>query len=113
MGSVNFDRSDTPHSIINSMRDYQAMMDAMRAGLINKGLCDIPSDLTERSNHLKSFAYFQDSSAVGICRIDSDCYLKIPIKNPDIERLADDLRTKQTRTFAAGMDVLMAELRKP
>ncbi len=112
MGIVNFDRSDTPHSIINSMRDYQAMMDAMRSGLVNKGLCDIPSNLTERSNHLKSFAYFQDASAVGICRINSDCYLKIPIKNPDIERLADDLRTKQTKTFAAGMDVLMAELRE-
>jgi reductive dehalogenase len=112
MKAVNFDRADAPHSIINSMRDYQAMMDAMRSGLINKGRSEIPNDLTERSNHLKSFCYFQDASAVGIAKIDAGCKLKSPIENKDIERLANDLRTKQTKTFAAGMDVLMAELRE-
>ncbi|MDA9290500.1 reductive dehalogenase [Amylibacter sp.] len=112
MKAINFNCEKKPHSIINSMRDYQAMMDALRIGLINKGRCNIPSDLNERSNHLKSFAYFQDCSVVGITKIDTDCHLKMPIHNPDIERLSEDLRTKQTKTFAAGMDVLMAELRE-
>ncbi|MDB4085194.1 reductive dehalogenase [Amylibacter sp.] len=112
MKALSFDHKQNPHSIINAMRDYQAMMDAMRSGLVNKGRCDIPSNLTERSNHLKSFAYFQDCSVVGITKIDSDCHLKKPIYNLDIERLSEDLRTKQTKTFAAGIDVLMAELRE-
>ena len=112
MKALSFDHKQNPHSIINAMRDYQAMMDAMRSGLVNKGRCDIPSNLTERSNHLKSFAYFQDCSVVGITKIDTDCHLKKPIYNSDIERLSEDLRTKQTKTFAAGIDVLMAELRE-
>ena len=112
MASVNFDRPDAPMSIVNAMREYQAMMDAMRSGLINRGKSEIPSDLTERANHLKSFAYFQDASVVGITKLDAGCRLDQPIENPDIARLADDLRTKQTKTFAAGMDVLMAELRE-
>jgi len=76
MKALSFDHKQNPHSIINAMRDYQAMMDAMRSGLVNKGRCDIPSNLTERSNHLKSFAYFQDCSVVGITKIDTDCHLK-------------------------------------
>jgi reductive dehalogenase len=112
MQSNQFDRTDTPHSIVNAMREYQAMMDAMRSGLINKGKSEIPTDLRERSEHLKSFAYFQDASVVGIARLDDDSRLKSPVENPDIARLAHDLRTKQTKTFAAGMDVLMAELRE-
>ena len=107
-----FDRAETPHSIVNAMREYQAMMDAMRSGLVNKGKSEIPDDLLERSQHLKSFAYFQDASVVGIARLDDGSRLKAPIVNPDITRLAHDLRTKQTKTFAAGMDVLMAELRE-
>lgn len=112
MEALSFNHEKTPYSIVNSMRDYQAMMDAMRSGLINKGRCEIPNNLTERSNHLKSFAYFQDCSVVGITKIDTDCHLTKPIHNTDIERLSEDLRTKQTKTFAAGMDVLMAELRE-
>jgi reductive dehalogenase len=112
MQANRFDRRDAPSSIVNAMREYQAMMDAMRSGLINKGKSEIPDDLIERSNHLKSFAYFQDASVVGITRLDDACRLKSPVVNPDINRLAHDLRTKQTKTFAAGMDVLMAELRE-
>lgn len=112
MQSLEFKRLDDPNSIVNSMRDYQAMMDAMRSGLVNKGKSEIPNELEERSNHLKSFGYFQDASAVGITKIDDMCRLSKPVVNLDIARLEHDLRTKQTKTFAAGMDVLMAELRE-
>ena len=33
---LSFDNSDQPHSIINAMREHQAMLDAIRDGLINK-----------------------------------------------------------------------------
>ena len=112
MTPVSFDRHDAPTSIVNAMRDYQAMLDAMRSGLVNKGKSEIPDGLIERSEHLKSFAYFQDASIAGIAAIDQDCHLVSPIKNPDIKRLAKDLQTKQTKTFAAGIDLIMAELKE-
>ena len=36
MRPLSFDRPDMPHSIINAMSDYQAMMDAIRDGLVAK-----------------------------------------------------------------------------
>ena len=33
-----FDRPDDPRSIINAMREHQAMLDAIRDGLINKAV---------------------------------------------------------------------------
>ncbi|MEM7280360.1 MAG: 2Fe-2S iron-sulfur cluster-binding protein [Pseudomonadota bacterium] len=112
LNPVSFHRSDDPASIVNAMRDYQAMMDAIRSGLINKGKSEIPLDLSERAQHIKSFGYFHDVSMVGICKLGDDCFLDAPIENPDVTRLGEDLRTKQTKTFAAGIDVIMAELKE-
>ena len=84
MARVRFDDPESELSIINAMRDYQAMLDALRSGLINKGKSEIPDDLMERSQHLKSFAYFQDVSIAGITAIDAECHLKGPIVNHDI-----------------------------
>ena len=61
--------SDKPHSVINAMREHQAMLDAIRDGLINLGQSDIPSDIQERADHLKAFGFFYDAAAVGICRL--------------------------------------------
>ena len=35
------------------MRRYEAMLDAIRDGLVKKERASIPDDLQERSNHLK------------------------------------------------------------
>ena len=107
-----FRRDADPYSIVNAMRDYQAMMDAIRSGLINKGKSEIPSDLRERANHVKAFAYFHDVSMVGIAKLGEECFLDQPVENPDVARLAEDIRSKQTTTFAAGIDVIMAELKE-
>ncbi|MCJ8307776.1 MAG: 4Fe-4S dicluster domain-containing protein [Hyphomicrobiales bacterium] len=109
---LSFRRSNAPDSIVNAMGEYQAMMDAIRDGLINKAQAGIPDDLQERTNHLKGFGYFSDASMVGACRIPSSAFLKAPYKNPDIERLAEDLRTKQTTTLTAGIDMIMADLKE-
>ncbi|MEP4637229.1 MAG: hypothetical protein ABJZ83_02595, partial [Yoonia sp.] len=61
-----FHRPDDPESIVNAMGEFQAMMDAIRGGIVNSTVADIPTDLTERVNHLKSFGYFSDASMVGI-----------------------------------------------
>lgn len=108
---LDFHLPQAPHSIINAMSEHQAMLDAIRAGLTNKTRSQCPQDLDERVNHLKSFAYFADASMVGACLIHDDALLDKPLRNPDIDRLAEDLRTRQTKTLAAGIDLIMADLR--
>ena len=112
MDQLDFHRDDDPASIVNAMADYQAMMDAIRDGMVNKTKATIPADHKERADHLKSFGYFADASMVGICALDGRAHLKTPFRNPDIDRLAHDLRTKQTKTLASGIDMIMAGLKE-
>jgi hypothetical protein len=87
--ALTFHRPENPESIVNAMGEFQAMMDAIRGGMVNKTMADIPADLDERSNHLKSFGYFSDASMVGIGPLTDKCGLKTPLRNPDIARLAE------------------------
>jgi len=112
MRPLSFHRPHAPQSIVNAMGEYQAMMDAIRDGLVAKVRSDCPSDLRVRANHLKAFGYFSDASMVGICRLPTSAVLRAPISNPDIDRLAEDLRTKQTKTLASGIDMIMADLKE-
>lgn len=106
-----FERHDHPHSILNAMRDHQAMLDAIRDGLVNNVVSEVPSDLKERANHLKSFGYFNDAAGMGICLLPHLAHLDEPYRNPGIDRLAEDLRTTQTKTLASGIDLIMADLK--
>ncbi len=108
---LEFRNHDAPESITHAMAEYQAMMDAIRDGLVNKAQADCPSDPTERANHLKSFGYFSDASMVGVCRMSPEAVLGTPFRNPDIDRLSEDLRTRQTKTLASGIDLIMADLK--
>lgn len=107
-----FDKPDDPLSIINAMTEHQAMLDAIRRGLINRAMSACPSDRVERSNHLKAFGYFNDASVVGICAVLDDALLDTPFVNPHIDRLANQLRTRQTQSLASGIDMIMADLRE-
>ena len=111
MQPVSF-HDELPKSLANAMRRYEAMLDAIRDGLVKKERASIPDDLQERSNHLKSFGYYQDAAQAGVCRLDASFFLAEPIINPDIGQLARELRTRQTKTLAAGIDMIMAELKK-
>lgn len=111
MRALSFHRREAA-SLVNAMRRYQAMLDAIRDGLVKKEQGGIPADLQERSRHLKSFGYYQDASQVGICRLTPEMVLPSPVTNPDIGELAELLRSQQTKTLAAGIDVVMAELRE-
>ena len=108
---LSFRRPDMPASIVNAMGEYQAMMDAIRDGLVNRNRSEIPADAGERSAHLKAFGYFSDASQVGIGPVPAEALLREPFRNPDIDRLAADLQTRQTKTLASGIDVIMADLR--
>ena len=111
MAGLSFQRPDEPLSLVNAMQEYQAMLDATRDGTV-KQPAEIPADLAERSNHLKAFAYYLDSAQVGVCEIPSSAWLAEPFKNPDVDRLAEKIRTMQPKSLAAGIDVIMAGLRE-
>ncbi len=112
MEALRFENPNAPLSIINAMRDHQAMLDAIRSGIVNGEVAEAPNDPIERANHLKSFGYFSDAALVGCCKLPAQAMLAAPISNPDIDKLAHDLRTKQTKTLAAGIDLIMADLKE-
>ncbi|WP_210092706.1 reductive dehalogenase [Ruegeria sp. HKCCSP346] len=111
MGELSFLRPERPYSIVNAMGEFQAMLDAIRDGLVNPIASEIPSDPQERANHLKAFGYFNDASMMGCGPLPSDALLEEPRRNPDIDRLAHALRTRQTKTLASGIDLIMADLK--
>ena len=112
MARLSFERPDRPDSLVNAMGEYQAMMDAIRDGLVNKARAEIPADPVERANHLKGFGYFSDASMIGTCALPRAALLDEPIRNPAIDRLKHDLRTRQTKTLASGIDMIMADLKE-
>ena len=109
---VCFRRPQDLQSVVNAMQDYQAMLDATRDGMVKREVAEIPDDLTERANHLKSFGYYCDASMVGICEVPEIAWLDTAVINPDVDRLADKLRVMQPKSLAAGIDVIMAGLRE-
>ena len=112
MDPLSFARPDKPQSIINAMADHQAVMDALRAGVANGVRSTIPDDPGTRAEHLKSFAYFNDASMVGIGPLVPEARLKRPRRNGDMDRLMSDLQGKQVKTLASGIDLIMADLRE-
>ncbi len=112
MRQTSFRRADDPMSIVNAMQDYQAMLDATREGMVKKEIAEIPTSLSERTHHLKAFGYYCDASMVGTCAIPREAWLDAPMSNPDVDRLAEKIRTLQPKTLAAGIDVIMAGLRE-
>ncbi len=112
MQGLSFRRPEDPLSIVNAMQDYQAMLDATRDGMVKRERSEIPDDPKERANHLKSFGYYCDAAQVGVCEIPTSAHLDETIKNPDVDRLADKIRTMQPKSLAAGVDVIMAGLRE-
>ncbi|AXI44735.1 NAD-binding oxidoreductase [Sulfitobacter sp. SK012] len=111
MQQLSFDRPTDPRSIVNAMREHQAMLDAMRGGPINRAIAGAPADPTVRAEHLKAFGYFCDAAVVGTCLLPVAALLDTPFRNPDLERLANDLKTRQTKTLASGIDSIMADLK--
>ena len=103
--------AEDDHPLAQATRDHRAMLDAIREGLVNKAMAEIPADLTERAQHLKAFAYFNDATMVGICKLAPDHHLVQPLRNADVARLAQDLQTRQVKTLASGVDAIMADLR--
>jgi hypothetical protein len=109
---LSFRRPGDPLSIVNAMAEYQATMDALRDGLVNRNRASCPASPVERARHLKAFGYFCDASMVGVGPLPASALLDNPIRNPDIDRLAAELKHKQVKTLASsGIYTIMADLR--
>ncbi|MEP5732041.1 MAG: 2Fe-2S iron-sulfur cluster-binding protein [Sulfitobacter sp.] len=108
---ISFSRPKDPQSIVNAMGPFQAMMDVLRTGKINPVKATIPDDPQVRADHLKAFGYYNDATMMGICTLSEAMRLSKPRVSPGTEALARDLRERQTKTLAAGVDVIMANLR--
>ena len=109
---LSFHRPERPESIVNAMGEFQAMMDAIRDGLVNRAPSEVPADPVERANHVKAMGYFNDASMMGVGPVPAAAVLDTPRRNPDIDRLAHALRTRQTKTLATGIDFIMADLKE-
>ncbi|WP_283638705.1 reductive dehalogenase [Marinovum algicola] len=109
---LSFDRSDRPHCIVNAMREHQAMLDVIRDGIVNPAMAACPTDPLERANHIKAFSYFSDAAVTGVCALPRAARLPEPHQNPDVAHLAQQLKTRQTKTLAAGIDQIMADLKE-
>jgi len=109
---LSFHDHENRDNLINALGPYAAMLDAIRDGMVKKEKGEVPSDLQERSNHLKAFAYYHDASQVGVCELTAEMFLSEKVMNPDVKALAHDLATKQTKTLASGIDLVMAELKE-
>ena len=53
--ALEFRRLDTPHSLVNAMGEYQAMMDVIRDGLPNPEMASAPADPGDRAHPMKAF----------------------------------------------------------
>ncbi|MGR3436635.1 MAG: 2Fe-2S iron-sulfur cluster-binding protein [Shimia sp.] len=109
---VGFVRPEDPDNIVNAMAEHMATLDAIRDGLVNHAIAEAPTALAERARHLKAFAHFSDAAMCGCGPLRREALLADPISNPGIPVLAEALRTRQTKTLAAGIDAIMADLRE-
>ena len=112
MVDLSFNDAENRDNLINALGPYAAMLDAIRDGMVKKERGIIPTDPQERSNHLKAFSYYHDTSQAGVCALTPEMFLKNPIENAGIAALAQDLATQQTKTLASGIDLVMAELKE-
>lgn len=109
MQPLSFDDAD-PLSLKHAMARYIAMFDLVRDGGVNPQRGEIPDDPTERARHLKAAGYYFDASMMGVCALPPAAVLAQPIRNPGVAALGAELEANQPTSFAAGMDMILADV---
>ena len=102
--------TDDP-TLISAMAPFMAILDAIRGGEPAASQAEIPADPAERANHLKAAAYYFDASQAAIGEIPAEARLTSPRRNPELAELAQSLDEFQPKTFASGIDVVIADVR--
>ena len=109
MRALSFDDPD-PLSLSHAMRRYMGMFDLVRDGAVNPAPAEVPIDADERSRHLKAAGYYFDASMMGACRLPPEALPAEPIHNPEVGAIAAELERNQPTSFAAGMDMILADV---
>jgi reductive dehalogenase len=109
MRALSFEHAD-PLSLSHAMARYMAMFDLVRDGPVQAAPAEIPDDPAERSRHLKAAAAYFDVPMAGICALPHEARLPVPIRNPAVAALGQELERSQPKSFAAGMDMILADV---
>ena len=109
MQPLHFDAAD-PVSLVHAMAPYMAMFDLVRDGAVNPQRGEVSDDPAERSRHLKAAGHYFDASMMGVCELPAAALLAQPIRNPRVAALGDQLAQSQPQSFAAGMDMILADV---
>jgi ferredoxin-NADP reductase/ferredoxin len=109
MAPVDFNPPD-PLSLAHAMRPYAAMIDVVRDGAVNPKPAEIPDDPLKRAQHFKAAGTYFDASMMGVCALPPAALLTEPLRNADVARMAEDLQHSQPKSFAAGMDMILADV---
>ncbi len=97
-------------SIAHAMKPYMAMFDMVRDGAVAALPAEVPADPVERARHLKAAGYYFDAAMVGLCRLPAEALLAQPRRNPAVAGIAEELARSQPKSFAAGMDMILADV---
>ena len=109
MRALSFDDPD-PASLSHAMKRFIGMFDVVRDGAVGPE-AEIPADPLERSSHLKGAGYYFDATMVGVCALPHAALLAEPIRNPMVGAIAAELEHSVPQSFAAGMDMILADVK--
>jgi len=99
-----------PASLAHAMKRFIAMFDVVRDGALGPR-AEIPDDPLERANHLKGAGYYFDATMVAACALPQEALLATPIRNPMVDEIAAELEHSVPKSFAAGMDMILADVK--
>ena len=109
MQALSFDHPD-PESLAHAMARYIGMFDLVRDGTINPQIGEIPEQPGERAHHFKAAGYYFDATMVGVCALPAAAVLAQPLRNPMVAAIGAELEKSQPKSFAAGMDMILADV---
>ena len=109
MRALSFDDPNAA-SLSHAMARYMAMFDLVRDGAVNPSRGEVPDDPTERAHHLKAAGYYFDATMMGVGALPREALLAEPIRNPDVPALGAELEASHPKSFAAGMDMILADV---
>ncbi|WP_418314845.1 4Fe-4S double cluster binding domain-containing protein [Piscinibacter sakaiensis] len=109
MQPLSFDDAN-PLSLNHAMARFIAMFDLVRDGAVNPQRGEVPDDAAERARHLKAAGYYFDASMMAVGKLPTAALLPEPIRNPGVAALGAELEQSQPKSFAAGMDMILADV---
>ncbi|MFY8103439.1 MAG: NAD-binding oxidoreductase, partial [Ramlibacter sp.] len=108
--ALSFDDPGRPQSLMHAMARFIGMFDVIRDGPVAPQRAEVPDDPAERARHLKAAAYYFDASMAGVCALTPAMHLDTPLRNPMVAQLARELEASQPKSFAAGIDMILADV---